>query len=134
MYVLNGFQEAGSIPVNFPIDICLFKIEDYVYAAALHKKSSKGNDTILSIFDRVSILTVFPLKPTKESVTLNSTTENSSKYLNTTQKTPITWIALHLPSLVLLQSQITLTRLKILCMRWKEVLPFFGSRKTKILK
>uniref|UniRef100_A0A336MVZ6 CSON007096 protein n=1 Tax=Culicoides sonorensis TaxID=179676 RepID=A0A336MVZ6_CULSO len=53
VYVLNGFQEAGSIPVNFPIDICLFKVQDRVYAASLHQESSKSNNTVLSIFRRI---------------------------------------------------------------------------------
>ncbi|XP_063696003.1 uncharacterized protein LOC134827336 [Culicoides brevitarsis] len=52
VYVLDGFQEAGSIPVNFPIDICCFQIVKRNYAVALHKTSSTSNDTILSIFRR----------------------------------------------------------------------------------
>lgn len=50
VFVINGFEEAGTIPVNFPIDICLFKAGPNYHAAVLHYESFKSSNTILKIF------------------------------------------------------------------------------------
>lgn len=50
VYVINGFDEAGTIPVNFPIDICLFQSGSNFYAAVLSRETLRSTHTILKIF------------------------------------------------------------------------------------
>lgn len=50
-YTLSGFQEYGTIPINFPTDLCLFDINSVLYAAALHQPAANVlNQTYLSVF------------------------------------------------------------------------------------
>ncbi|XP_054737091.1 uncharacterized protein LOC129243799 isoform X1 [Anastrepha obliqua] len=36
-YSFNGLEKIASVPVSFPIDICILPLEDVKYAASLHK-------------------------------------------------------------------------------------------------
>lgn len=36
VHIFRGFIENISIPVDFPIDLCLFKVKEVIFAAALH--------------------------------------------------------------------------------------------------
>lgn len=55
--MLNGFEKNGTIPVNFPIDICLFEVKNIVFAAALHHQSQNiKNDTFLTIYKQNEVI------------------------------------------------------------------------------
>lgn len=41
--MLTGFLENGTIPVNFPKDICLFEVNGVIYASALHFSNHPHN-------------------------------------------------------------------------------------------
>ncbi|KXJ78037.1 hypothetical protein RP20_CCG005824 [Aedes albopictus] len=52
---LKGFRERGSVPVSFPIDICLLKVGRSIFAASLHLRKSKENyknQTIVTFYKR----------------------------------------------------------------------------------
>lgn len=50
---LGGFQPYATIPISFPIDICMMLIQDYLYAACLHLDYYHNkNATSLTIFRR----------------------------------------------------------------------------------
>lgn len=50
--LLDGISEYGSIPVDFPRDICMFQVDDLEFAAVIHSTniSNPMNSTRLSIF------------------------------------------------------------------------------------
>jgi hypothetical protein len=54
--VLKGFEHRGVVPVNFPQDICMFRIQEKTYAAGLSygKAASEKERTVnvLTIFKR----------------------------------------------------------------------------------
>lgn len=46
-------MKNGTVPVNFPRDICLFDVQTVMYAAALHLVTAlDGNKTMLTIFQK----------------------------------------------------------------------------------
>lgn len=52
---LKGFRERGSVPVSFPLDICLLKVGQSIFAASLHLRKSKDtytNNTIVTFYKR----------------------------------------------------------------------------------
>ncbi|XP_055631057.1 uncharacterized protein LOC129771448 [Toxorhynchites rutilus septentrionalis] len=54
-FYLRGFRERGHVPVNFPIDICLLKVGQTVFAASLNirkLKDSQVNQTVVSFYRR----------------------------------------------------------------------------------
>ncbi|XP_070504102.1 uncharacterized protein clos, partial [Chironomus tepperi] len=56
--ILKGFERRGIVPVNFPQDICMFKIRGKSFAAGLnHGKTLKEGtvaDNFLTIFERTN--------------------------------------------------------------------------------
>lgn len=56
--MLNGFQERGKIPINFPKDLCLFKVGNQIYSAGIRYEGFKNEtnirskNTVLFIFIR----------------------------------------------------------------------------------
>lgn len=54
IYQLNGFDDKDVIPINFPKDICLFELNNNIYAAVLHYNELKNDLNItLSIFKKM---------------------------------------------------------------------------------
>ncbi|KAJ6633707.1 hypothetical protein Bhyg_15533, partial [Pseudolycoriella hygida] len=52
--ILSGFLENGTIPVDFPIDICLFDVNGVLYASVLHFSTHP-----LGALNQTTILTIF---------------------------------------------------------------------------
>jgi hypothetical protein len=51
--VLKGFEGRGAVPINFPQDICMFRINNQSFAAGL-SYGKNGAENVLSIFHRVN--------------------------------------------------------------------------------
>lgn len=50
-YQLTGFDEIATIPINYPIDICLMELNDILYASCLHVETSANrNQTAFKLF------------------------------------------------------------------------------------
>lgn len=51
---LNGFDEFATIPVNYPLDICLMEIDKNLYAVCLNiERTDLGNLTMLKVLKKV---------------------------------------------------------------------------------
>lgn len=50
-YQLTGFDEIATIPITYPIDICLMEINDVLYASCLHVETlASRNQTSFKLF------------------------------------------------------------------------------------
>lgn len=51
---LSGFNEFATIPVTFPVDICLMEIDKILYAICLNiERTDGGNKTMLKVLKKV---------------------------------------------------------------------------------
>lgn len=53
VFELNGFEEYETVPIEFPIDICLMEINGTLYASCLQSQNrGRFNKTVLILFKR----------------------------------------------------------------------------------
>lgn len=53
-FTLIGFEPRDTVPIAFPLDICLMEMQSTLYAACLHLNAYRTrNDTSLTIFKRI---------------------------------------------------------------------------------
>lgn len=51
---LSGFDEFATIPITFPLDICLMEVGGNLYAASLSLQDSQDrNQTVLKVLRKV---------------------------------------------------------------------------------
>lgn len=53
-YQLSGFDEYATIPITYPLDICLMEVNNNLYAVCLAlDKSPNGTKTLLKVLRKV---------------------------------------------------------------------------------
>lgn len=53
-YQLSGFDDVATVPITYPIDICLMELNNVLYASCLHVEPlDNGNQTAFKIFKQV---------------------------------------------------------------------------------